>query len=504
MVQTNSNSNSYRNNYCICFARVSTQSQDLTQQTNAIIAEAQKLGYDDEHRIIIEYKESAICLAEDERAGIESLKKTIEENQNVDCVIVWELSRLARRADVMYSIRDYFLEKRINLVCMTPYMRLLEGDGKMSQTSSIMLAIFTSIAESEMAIKKERMRRGIEVKREKGQWIGGKLRFGYKPNKIGYFVIDEKEAELVKWIYEKYSTGQYSTQSLGVEMMQLGIRNYKDIRGYVRRVWCTLHFNGYDGSDPKFPAIISEELNSKVKAILNENREKRSKAKHSDSEYLLKGIIREKETNRLMYGSPYNKGYAIQGHSLTPFNIVHPLVWEECKKQYKGHTENDQLKTKLTKEIGELVRKYEVCASKVCELEKKVDLIEERFINGKLSEAKADELENDVKKQIRELKQQMLRIQEEEKGKAIVLGQIEDDLDDDEYSVELDAYDNESRKKLIKQVIKVVYITRTAEEGSKEKNITCIEIHNNYNDSIKTVKFITHKNRYKGARYEMC
>ena len=69
---------------CICFARVSTQSQDLTQQTNAIISEAQKLGYDDEHRIIIEYKESAIYLAEDERAGIESLKKTIEENQNGD------------------------------------------------------------------------------------------------------------------------------------------------------------------------------------------------------------------------------------------------------------------------------------------------------------------------------------------------------------------------------------------------------------------------------------
>ncbi|MBR3609762.1 MAG: hypothetical protein IKL50_07785 [Bacteroidales bacterium] len=33
-------------------------------------------------------------------------------------------------------------------------MRLLESDGKMSQTSSIMLGLFTSLAESEMAIKK--------------------------------------------------------------------------------------------------------------------------------------------------------------------------------------------------------------------------------------------------------------------------------------------------------------------------------------------------------------
>ena len=113
-------------------------------------------------------------------------------------------------------------------------------------------------------------------------------------------------------------------------------------------------------------------------------------------------------------------------------------------------------------------------------------------------------MENETKKQIRDLKQQMLRIQEEEKGKAVVLGQIEDNLNDKDNIVDLDVYDNESRKKLIKQVIKVVYVTRIAEEGSKEKNITCIEIHNNYNNDIQTFKFKTHKNRYKGARYEIC
>lgn len=60
----------------------------------------------------------------------------------------------SRRADVIYEIRDFFLNNKIQWVVMTPYMRLLESDGKMSQTSSIMLGLFTSLAESEMAIKK--------------------------------------------------------------------------------------------------------------------------------------------------------------------------------------------------------------------------------------------------------------------------------------------------------------------------------------------------------------
>ena len=107
----------------------------------------------DTSKDFIEYKESGIQLSSNERAGIDKLKYTIQNNPNIDCVICWELSRIARRADVIYEIRDFFLNNKIQWVVMTPYMRLLESDGKMSQTSSIMLGLFTSLAESEMAIK---------------------------------------------------------------------------------------------------------------------------------------------------------------------------------------------------------------------------------------------------------------------------------------------------------------------------------------------------------------
>ena len=117
--------------YCICFCRVSTIQQDLSQQTEAIRAEARRMGYEDSSQIVIEYKESGISLSANEREGITALREAIENNPNIDCVICWELSRIGRRADVIYSIRDFFIQNHIQWIVMTPYMRLLDENGKM-------------------------------------------------------------------------------------------------------------------------------------------------------------------------------------------------------------------------------------------------------------------------------------------------------------------------------------------------------------------------------------
>ena len=140
--------------YCVCFCRVSTIQQDLSQQTAAIKAEASKMGYPDECQIVIEYKESGISLSANEREGISALKSEIEKNPDINCVICWELSRIGRRADVIYDIRDFLVNHGIQWIVLTPYMKLLDENGKISPTASMMMAIFTSIAETEMEIKK--------------------------------------------------------------------------------------------------------------------------------------------------------------------------------------------------------------------------------------------------------------------------------------------------------------------------------------------------------------
>lgn len=53
----------------ILLARVSSQQQDLTQQTDRVLEEIKKDGYTDENIIIIEDKESAVLLSEYAKSG---------------------------------------------------------------------------------------------------------------------------------------------------------------------------------------------------------------------------------------------------------------------------------------------------------------------------------------------------------------------------------------------------------------------------------------------------
>ena len=189
----------------ILFARVSTIHQDLVQQIQELRNEAIRLGYNDDDIITIEHKESGISLDSEERLGIQELKKAINEN-DIDCVIVYEISRISRRPKVLYEVRDWLIERTINLVCIKPYMRLLE-DGKLSQTANILFSLFGSISESEMMIKKERMNRGKYFKRANNGYIGGGVIYGYKfvDDKL---CVDEDKAKVVRYIFDEYSNGR--------------------------------------------------------------------------------------------------------------------------------------------------------------------------------------------------------------------------------------------------------------------------------------------------------
>ena len=64
----------------IVLSRVSTEGQDLTQQTDEVLREVYKDGYTDSNIILIEDKESAIKLSEEERLGLNKMKDHINNN----------------------------------------------------------------------------------------------------------------------------------------------------------------------------------------------------------------------------------------------------------------------------------------------------------------------------------------------------------------------------------------------------------------------------------------
>ena len=158
----------------IILSRVSSLQQTLEQQTEAVLKEVRKDGYTDDDIIIIEDKESAIKLSEEERNGLNKMKESISSDPSINAVYLYELSRLSRRQSTLFSIRDYLIERNIQLICLQPYMKLLDEDGRMSQTASLMFSIFSSFSETEMSIKKERMMRGRRYNKAVGKHSGGR------------------------------------------------------------------------------------------------------------------------------------------------------------------------------------------------------------------------------------------------------------------------------------------------------------------------------------------
>ena len=144
----------YITNKAIILSRVSSNHQTLEQQTEAVLKEVRKDGYTDDNIIIIEDKESAIKLSEEERNGLNRMKEYINNDPSINAVYLYEISRLSRRQTTLFNIRDFLIERKIQLIILQPYMRLLDENGEMQQSTSLMFSVFSSFCESEMALKK--------------------------------------------------------------------------------------------------------------------------------------------------------------------------------------------------------------------------------------------------------------------------------------------------------------------------------------------------------------
>ena len=162
----------------IILSRVSTDSQDIKQQTDKVLAEVKKDGFSDDDIIIIEDKESGVLLSEEERNGLNKLKQYVYKG-NIACVYTYEVSRISRRPSVLYSIRDFLIEHKVQLIILNPYMKLLKDDFTLSETATIYFGIFSSLAEQEGFIRKQRFSRGRAYKKSLGLYTGGGIPYGY-------------------------------------------------------------------------------------------------------------------------------------------------------------------------------------------------------------------------------------------------------------------------------------------------------------------------------------
>ena len=417
----------------IALIRVSTLHQDLNQQTDAVIAEIVKDGYKREDIILIEEKESAVKLDEESRLGLNRMKNSIEEDAEINAVYVFELSRLSRRPDVLYSVRDYLISRKIQLIVLKPYMRLLEDDGQVSQTASIMFAIFGALAEQEGYVRKERLARGKLTKKVQGLWAGGNLPFGYVVNpKTHAIEVDPIQADIVRRMFTMYVVEGKSTGEIARYFNQTGELQSCTGKATVETARCAIghmlknpvYIGGKSwnrrGNKPVenvYPRIITDELLEAAKTKLARVKGNTSVEKRRKYVYFCKGLITDTQGHRLTGFAVANaykyraETFDGQKYSITvPLNLVDSLVWHYVKQYRSANTpvKLTDLRKKSKSEINTYTKKIGTAFKKVKELENKVVKINERIVSGRLKESIGDTMIDQIYEQIDRLKSDLV------------------------------------------------------------------------------------------------
>ena len=403
---------------CIILSRVSTARQELDSQTKAIKNEALRQGFKEKDFIIIEDIESAIKLSEEERNGLNRMKDEIDKHKDITCVFIYELSRLSRRQLVLFSIRDYLIEHNIQLVCCTPYFKLLE-DGKLSQTANLMFSIFASMAESEMSLKQERMKRGRERNKLTGKNSSGIVLYGYKTLDDKTIVVDEEKKQFVVDLFTLYASGTYSETQLAEEL----VARYGDIKDTVAKVRSKISHmlkqRRYCG-DTQYPQIISEELFNKARQMAKTNAHNNKRQIKDES--LLKKIIFDRDSGyHMTYSSNAGRPrYALKcrynGPMITTVMLrdIDDRVYHLAIELHKAYIiDSDKVKNEIKAKIDIAVNKILNAQLKIKQTDEKIDRIEERLVYGMLSQDKAEQMEAKLVKDKKENENLIVRLNEE-------------------------------------------------------------------------------------------
>ena len=381
---------------CIIFSRVSTEKQTLEQQSDLLVSKAKSDGYGQNDIMLIEEKESAIKLSTDEREGLKRLKKAVYSSDDIDCVYIYEISRLGRRMDVLIEMRDFFVQNKIQLFIYNNNQYLLDEKKELTFAGGLIFTLFSQFAESEMKDKKDRMIRGKLHKRSENKFIGGGIAFGYKCDENSNIVIDEDRASIVRRVFNDYEKG-LSLISIGRDLMQRGEIPSQNIAAGARFVHVMLGRRQYTGEDTGsyvYPQIISREQFDKVQILKKDKHRPKSDIKNI---YWCKNLIYKKNSGRSLCPCVGQCQYRLidmkRDESISiNINFIDSMTWHIVKERRQSNAGYDAKNER--KEASERLKDAEMklaqCDVRTKRLEQEKERLLGLYLKGKISESRYD------------------------------------------------------------------------------------------------------------------
>lgn len=369
---------------CAIYVRVSSDIQDYESQKADLTVSAKKFGLSILDEAIFEDKLSGFK-DENQRPGLRNLMDYCIK-ENIGKVLVWELSRLARKQSHLQKLADFFEDNKINVYFEKQGFWLLDEKLKRNAMAGMSIAVMGWYGEYEATLMKDRF---LSQKRQNelfGKYNGGFIKFGYKLDDNNYYAVNDdeikglgiSEANIVREVFSLYESGLVCSK----------ICRICRSKGYPKIV-CNTHtlarllrdtsYIGYKevklGKRP-MPPIISTAQFETVRAVIDKNKTKADKGrKHV---YLLRGVLKCSVCGGFLYGkqtddayicgknslsNKTNKNTSCEGLNISVSNID-GIIWSQVKQvlyyiELEGFDKIQSSNQVSIDELNEQIAKYE-------------------------------------------------------------------------------------------------------------------------------------------------
>lgn len=391
----------------IGLVRASSERQEIISQKEELERFIIDKGFKKENIVWVEGKASALKAQRDYRELLEEIKSLCKSG--IRYVAIWHMNRLGRREDFLMSMKNFFLEEKVQLFCKEPNFQLLNEDWSENRGGTMIFNIFCEVIRSDNEERRAKFKRGKAYKKSKGKFLGGTVTFGYKVNSEQDFVIDPVDSEIVRKIYEKYLNEHKSGYTICKEINEIykGPKGGKLYPGGIHRILNNRIYYGEEVNGRTYPAIISKELFDKVREKMHGNSSKVTKTREHIS--LASGVLVCSNCGRKYFDNG-KKYICVTKASLRPITDCKesPMIDNELVDRIVRdlavvlHTEwlyrgNENIVAEIKEQNREYELRIDYLQEEISEYKKKIKKIEEDFyIGGKLTENRFNELRGSI------------------------------------------------------------------------------------------------------------
>ena len=176
----------------VIYARVSTATQDYDRQLVELREYARKMEYD----VVAEFTEKVSGAKKvEERTQMLELLSFVEGNK-VDKVLIYECSRLSRRAVDFLSIIEHLTAMKVSVYILQNGLETLLPNGTPNPIAQLVMGILAQFNSMERSLIRSRMESGYNHYRQQGGQVGRKV--GYRKSEEQMKADYAKEIQLLK------------------------------------------------------------------------------------------------------------------------------------------------------------------------------------------------------------------------------------------------------------------------------------------------------------------